>query len=252
MAPVTFIAPCHCPSLKRGKSWVGIDINPNNTSLWVSTYLKRDSWLPEWWEEFRPPPRVADGCHRDAQAQYLAHPQAAAFHLPATQQVVYSIWLAPPSLVDLKRREYLGPKDPWLTWDYWEVWKKETVTLAIILQQCAIQAGTPLDMFCRAVQELHMCLALVMDKSNWANMEKEIWAGVMSASIVAASPKPHMSRRTQSHTPIAKKLMASIPPSTPKPEGTTPPEGLALVPRRQPPPPLGFSPKSQRSSSYQP
>ena len=130
--PVTFIASHHHPSLKRGKSWQGIDIDPNNSGMWVSGYLKKDSWLPEWWEGFRPLSHVADGYHRDAQAQYLAHQQAAAFHLPAAQQVVHGAWVAPPSLADLKRREYQGPKDPQLTQEYREVQKEETVTLAII------------------------------------------------------------------------------------------------------------------------
>ena len=52
--PVTSTAPyCH-PSLKRGKSWKGISINPNNAGQWVSIYLKKNSWLPELWEEFWP------------------------------------------------------------------------------------------------------------------------------------------------------------------------------------------------------
>ena len=36
--------------------------------------------------------------------------------------------------------------------------------------------------------------------------------------------------------------MASIPLSTPKPKGITPPQDVVLVARRQPPPPPGFSP----------
>ena len=45
--PVTFIAPHHHPSLKRAKSWEGINIDSNNTSLWISTYSKKDSQLLE-------------------------------------------------------------------------------------------------------------------------------------------------------------------------------------------------------------
>ena len=41
--PVIFITPHHHPSSKRGKSWEGINIDPNNTSLWVSVYLEKDS-----------------------------------------------------------------------------------------------------------------------------------------------------------------------------------------------------------------
>ena len=116
--------------------------------------------------------------------------------LPATQQVVHSAWLVPPSLADLKRKEYLGPKDPWLTEDYQKLQKEETIALAVILLQYTIWTGDPLDMFCRAVQELHRCLALGMDKSDMANMEEEIQAGVMNDPVVVASPRPPMSRRT--------------------------------------------------------
>ena len=113
--PVTFIAPHHCSFLKRWKSWKGIGVDPNNTSMWISAYLKKDSWLPEWWEEFWPLPHFTNGCHRDTQAQYLAHQQVAAFHLLTTQKAVCSACLTPSSLMELKRKEYLGPKDPCLT-----------------------------------------------------------------------------------------------------------------------------------------
>ena len=106
--------------------------------MWVNAYQKKDSWFPEWWEEFWPLPCFADGCHRDAQAQYLAHQQAVAFHLPAAHQAVHIAWLTPPSIMELKRKEYLGAKDPWLTQDYQEVQREETIALAVVLQQCAI------------------------------------------------------------------------------------------------------------------
>ena len=62
-APFTFMAPHHSPSLEREKSWKGIDIDPNNTSMWVCAYLKKDSQLLEWWQDFRPLPHIADECH---------------------------------------------------------------------------------------------------------------------------------------------------------------------------------------------
>ena len=44
--------------------------------------------------------------------------------------------------------------------------------LAIVHQQHAIQAGVHQDVFCGAVQELHKCLALVVEEGNLFNMEK--------------------------------------------------------------------------------
>ena len=106
----------HCHrSLKRQKSWEVIDIDPNNTGLWISAHIKKDGWFPVWWEEFQPLPNFADQCCRDTQSKYLAYQQAVTFHLPATQKAVHSTWLTPPSLIELRRKEYLGPKDPQLT-----------------------------------------------------------------------------------------------------------------------------------------
>ena len=82
-----------------------------------------------------------------------------------------------------------------------------------------------------------------MDKSNWANMEKDIWAGVMNDLVVAASPRPPMARGIPLQTPKLEKPVASVPPSASEPEGMTSPQDLALVPRRQPPPSPGFSPQ---------
>ena len=177
--PIISTAPyCH-PSLKRGKSWEGINVNPNNTSQRVSIYLKKDSQLPEWWEEFQPLIHSADRCCcNDTLAKHLACQQALAFHLLTAQKEVHGTWLAPSSLSELKRKEHQGPKDPQLMWDYHEVWKEETVVLAVVLQQCVVWARAPPDTFCRAVQELHRCLTMVMEEGNWINMEKEIWEGL--------------------------------------------------------------------------
>ena len=71
-------------------------------------------------------------------------------------------------------------------------------------------------------------------------MEKEIWAGVMNDPMIAVSLRPPMSWRTQTQTTIAEKHVTSIPLSTSDPEGRTPPQDMALVPRRQPPTLPGF------------
>ena len=189
--PVTSTAPHHHPSLKE-KSWERIDINPNNTGQWASTYMKNDSWLPEWWEEFQPLTLSADGHCNDAKTKIKTHQQAVAFHLPTTHKKVHGSWLAPPCLAELKRKDYLRPKDPQLTEDYWEVWREETIALAIILQPCAIQVRAPPDILCGGLQELHKCLVLVVEEGNLFNMQEEMWEGVMKDPMVAATPKaPH-------------------------------------------------------------
>ena len=101
----------------------------------------------------------------------------------------------------------------------------------------------PPDTFCRAVQELHQHLALVIEESNWPYMEEEIQAGVMNDPMVAALLRPPTPRRIPSQIPGVEKPMASNSPSASELEGMTPPQDLAPVPRRQLPPPPGFSPQ---------
>ena len=144
-APVTSTVPHSCPSLKTEESWEKIDINPNNSGQWVQAYLERDSQLPEWWEEFCPLVCSTDRHCDDTQAKNMACQQAVAFCLVAAQKKVHGAWITPPCLSVLKRKEYLRPNEPWITQDYWEVQKEETVMLAIVLQWCAISVKAPPD-----------------------------------------------------------------------------------------------------------
>ena len=175
---VTSTVPHSCPSLKRDKSQEGTEISANNSGWWVHTYLEKNNRLLEWWEEFHSLVYSMDGCCNDAQAKNMACQQPVAFHLPATQKEVYGAWTTPLCLSVLRRKEYLGSKDPQMTQDYWVVLREETIILAIILQQCTIHARAPPDVFCGAVQQLHECLAPVIEESNLFNMEKEILAGL--------------------------------------------------------------------------
>ena len=45
------------------------------------------------------------------------------------------------------------------------------VALAMALQRCAIHSRTPLGMFCGAVQELHRCLASVIESGNLVDLK---------------------------------------------------------------------------------
>ena len=196
--------------------------------------------------EFQALPNFADEHCRDAQAKHLAHQahqQAVAFHLPATQKAVHSTWLTPTSLMELRRKEHLGPKDSLAYPQLPGSMKRKTIALGIVLQWCAIQSGAPPDTFYGAVQELHWHLALVVEEIDWPNMEEEIWAGVMNDPMVAASSRPPTPRRTLLQTLGVEKPVAAISLSASESEGMTPPQDLALVPRRQPPSPLGFSPQ---------
>ena len=91
-------------------------------------------------------------------------------------------------------------------------------------------------MFCRAVQELHRHLALAV--------EEEIWKGVMKDPVVASAPRAPMLQRASLQTPRVEEPVASIslePLSASELEGAALPQDLALVPKRQPPSPSGFS-----------
>ena len=65
-----------------------------------------------------------------------------------------------------------------MTQDYWEVGREEIVVLAIIFPWCAIWAGAAQDIFCEAEQELHECLAPVVEEGDLFNIEKNIWEGL--------------------------------------------------------------------------
>ena len=172
----------------------------------------------------------------------MDHQQAVPFHLPAAQKKVHGTWITPPCLSVLNIKEYLGPKDPQITWDYWEVLKEETVVLAFILQRCIIWAKAPPDVFCGAVQELLEYLVPVVGEVNLFNMEQEIWEEIRKDGALATTstgiPTPERTpslKRVLSQMPRVEELTHSTtpdPPSKPKPEGATPLQDLALVPRR--------------------
>ena len=245
--PVTSTAPCSHPSWKGKKSCKGIDVDPNNSGQCIQTYLERDNRLQEWWEEFFPLVCSMDGNCNDAQVKSMAHHQAVAFCLPATQKEVHSTWITPPCLAALGRKECLGPIDPKITKDYQEVQRKEMVVLAIVLQRSAIHAGTFLDVFCGAVHELHNCLVPVVEEGDLFNMEKEIW-GVRKDPIAPSSLKraPPLMPRTEEPTGN----IAPKPPPMSKLEGDASPDGLALVLRMWPLSPPIFLPWTQMTLQH--
>ena len=93
-------------------------------------------------------------------------------------------------------------------------------------------------MFCGVVQELHECLAPMVEIGDLFNMEKKIWERVRKDPVAptplerAPSPMPRVEEPTSVPEPI--------PPPKSKLEGATSPEKLALVLRRQLSPPPGF------------
>ena len=109
--PVTSTAPHHHLFLKRDNFWEGIDVDLNKIGQWASTYLKKDSWLPEGWEEFLPITDSADRCCNDTLTNIKTNQQAVAFHLLTTHKKVPGCWLTPPCLSELRRKDYLNPKD---------------------------------------------------------------------------------------------------------------------------------------------
>ena len=63
------------------------------------------------------------------------------------------------------------PKEFQGTHDYWEVRKEETVALAMALQSCAVQLGIPQGGVCSMVQELHQCLAPLIEEGCLLKLE---------------------------------------------------------------------------------
>ena len=115
--------------------------------------------------------------------------------------------------------------------------------LAIILQQCTIQAGAPPDIFCGAVQEFHECQTLVVEEDNLLNMEEEIWEGLrknpMVATVLTRASTPEKTpppRGVPLQMARAEELANSTspdPPSVSKQEGASPCQDLALEGRQK-------------------
>ena len=55
--------------------------------------------------------------------------------------------------------------------DYLEVRREETVTLVVALQSCVVQSGTPPGVLCGPVQDLHQCLAPLIEEDGLLNLE---------------------------------------------------------------------------------
>ena len=224
--PVTSTVFHSHPSWKGKKLWEGIDIDLNKPGKWIQAYLERDSRLPEWWKEFHPLVHSTDGHCDDTKVKSLTCQQAAAFHLSATQKEVHIVVITPSCLAVLGKKGYLVPKDAGITWDYWEVWREETVVLAIVFQRCVIHAGASPYVFCRAVQELCKCLIPMVEEGNLFNMETQIWEGVRKDPMAPTSSKraPSLMPRVEEPTSTP----APNPPLVSEPEGAASPEELAL------------------------
>ena len=69
--------------------------NPISPGRWVSLYLQEHDRVPEWWREFQSLLCSKDECMSNIQVQGLAHQQATAFRLPATQLKKNGSWTAP-------------------------------------------------------------------------------------------------------------------------------------------------------------
>ena len=92
------LQPSHHPSGKAKKSHQGIEANPNSPGRWACFYLQKHDRVPEWWREFWSLLCSTDKCLGNIQVLGLAHQQATAFRLPATQWEKDSLWTAPPCL----------------------------------------------------------------------------------------------------------------------------------------------------------
>ena len=235
---------------QKGKRLEGIDINLSNSLQWIWGHMKRDNWIPDWWEEFCPLGCSPDRHHYDTKVKTLAHLQAAAFHMPSAQKEVHGYWSASPCLGVLGKREYLPLRDPGISQDYWKVQRGEILALAIVLHRCAICAEASQNMFCGAVQEFHDCIAPVVEQCSLFNMEMEILEkarkglGAPSSLKKALSPMPGTEETTSAPAPI--------PPPTSEMEEAKSTEELALVPRRWPSPPPRFAPESTDDSEMWP
>ena len=121
--------------------------------------------------------------------------------------------------------------------DYQVVRAEETVALGKALQRCDVHSGVPMKVLCRAVLELHECLASIIQSGNLLDLEM--------LDVAEKDPlAPASEGRAPSPMPRAEPLVGAIVPSelsASEPGEATPPEELTLVPRWRPLPLPGFS-----------
>ena len=136
--------PSPLPSQKVKNPWErATKADTTSAALWVWAYIEENYRVPKWWREFQSLLK----CPCDSAIQLLAHQQAAAFQIPATQLEKDGWWIVPPCLEVLEWRKYLPPQDFQRSHDYQKVRKEETVTLAVAIQNCTVQSGTPQECY---------------------------------------------------------------------------------------------------------
>ena len=113
-----------------------------------------------------------------------------------------------------------SPADFRETWDYWVVWVEKTVALAKALQRCTVHSRMPLGVLLRAVQELHKCLAPMVENGDQFDLKM--------LDIGERDPE----------SPTSAERALSV---TPEREEATSSEELALVPRWGTPLPPKFT-----------
>ena len=117
------------------------------------------------------------------------------------------------------------------------MWAKETVALAKALQRCAVHSRMPPGVIHRAMWELHVCLTYVIQSGNLLDLEM---LGVAEKDPMAPAPEGRALLLMLRVEPLVSVTTPSEP-SASKPEETTPPEEVALMPRQKPLPAPGFS-----------
>ena len=107
----------------------------------------------------------------DTQVKELAHWQAVAFRLPATQMEKGCGWTTLPCLGVLGWKDYMPLKEFQGVWDYQVVQREEMVALAMALQRYAFWSGMLLGVLCKAVQELHRCITPLVKQGDLLDLD---------------------------------------------------------------------------------
>ena len=107
------------------------------------------------------------------------------------------------------------------------------VALAMAFQRCAIHSRTPPRMLCRAVPELCSCLTPLLNSGDLLNLNMLDMVIKDPVTLIPAK------RASLSEEPVS--VPTPSEPTTSEPEETAQSEDFALVPRRTPLGPPGFT-----------
>ena len=236
--PSTTPQPYSHPSQKAKKPWRETEAKPNHTGKWVHSYVQRNEWVPNWWKEFQSLLCTKDKCFRNVQVKGQVCQQAMTFRLSAAQLERMADGSLCPALV---------------CWGKRTIFPQKTSKESGMTEWCKVKKqwcwqwpfrGVPSDLEClgprgalQSSKELHRCFTPLLEMGNLLDLKM---LDMVRKDPMTPAPVGRVSLpRPRAQEPIG--VPVPNEPTTLESEEAAHPEELALVQRRRPSVPSGFT-----------